>query len=180
MNSTYKRALLALLLALGVAFAYKTFPKPSAPPPKPQGEKLVGAPLVGMNYTKEGIGVFYVDGRWGGALPRFGGGGKQTCCAAIPAKWRPGIKVKIEWRTDSLWERDENGLFEKILEVPPYPDGIAGGLFVMFLPGGDVRVYSSNYDPGHPKWPDKLDFPYEECLKAKQSGQNLCEGWNKE
>ncbi|RFQ07945.1 DUF3304 domain-containing protein, partial [Pseudomonas sp. ATCC 13867] len=28
------------------------------------------------------------------------GGGSQTCCVSLPTKWRPGLKVVIEWEKD--------------------------------------------------------------------------------
>jgi hypothetical protein len=42
------------------------------------------------------------------------------------------------------------------LEVPKYPDGQVGTLWALFYPKGEVEVVSSEFAPGHPKWPGRV------------------------
>ena len=82
-------------------------------------------------------------------------GGGMMCCFSLPTKWKPGIKVKLMY---DWWQgRDKPRKYEtKLLDVPPYPDGEAGTLWALFYADGSVQVVSSNYAPGHAKWPGKI------------------------
>ena len=58
-----------------------------------------GGIIVAINHTKWAINHFSVDGQSGIDIigPYQGGGG--GCCYGVPAKWRPGMTVKIDWET---------------------------------------------------------------------------------
>ena len=61
-------------------------------------EEMASPGIVGYNHTKDrSIYYFTVDGNMGSNLGPESGGGKFSCCASIPRKWRPGIKVKVDW-----------------------------------------------------------------------------------
>ena len=55
--------------------------------------------IEAINHTKWAINHFSVDGQSGIDIigPYQGGGG--GCCYGVPAKWRPGMTVKIDWET---------------------------------------------------------------------------------
>jgi len=58
-----------------------------------------GGTIEAINHTRWAINHFSVDGQSGIDIigPYQGGGG--GCCYGVPAKWRPGMTVKIDWET---------------------------------------------------------------------------------
>ncbi len=81
-------------------------------------------------------------------------GAGTMCCFSLPAKWRAGIKVQLtyDWWNGSAANRQH---VTKELEVPQYPDGQVGTLWALFYADGSVEVVSSDFAPGHAKWPGK-------------------------
>lgn len=81
-------------------------------------------------------------------------GAGTMCCFSLPARWRPGIKVQLtyDWWNGSAANRQH---ITKELEVPQYPDGQVGTLWALFYADGSVEVVSSDFAPGHAKWPGR-------------------------
>lgn len=67
-----------------------------------QETDTVGLSLFGLNYTDVPIGIFYVNGTWGGAVTPYAAGLKTAGSIGLPDKWHPGIKVKVQWQDDFL------------------------------------------------------------------------------
>ena len=55
--------------------------------------------IEAVNHTHWAINHFSVDGQSGLDIigPWQGGGG--GCCYSVPTKWKPGMRVKVEWET---------------------------------------------------------------------------------
>lgn len=117
--------------------------------------------VTAINYTDQELNSYLFrsldePGKVAGGEPvrPFEGGG-MMCCYKLPAKWKPGIKVQLRydwWQGDDKPRKYET----KDFELPPYPDGQAGMLWALFYADGSVQVVSSNYAPGHAKWPGKI------------------------
>jgi hypothetical protein len=138
-------------------------------PPKPM---VVG--ITGYNFTGEGVQEYYVDGHWGSNLPPYGGGGKTSCCVALPRQWSPEQTVEVVW-TMGHWTTPyesrkhlsieeqirccsaEHSLSRSVLVQPYGKEG--GGVQVFFLPDDEVRVYVTDYDLGHEKHPSGMAYP---------------------
>ena len=56
-----------------------------------------GVPIEGYNHTSAAINWFDVNGGGGSNFGPHLGGGSQTCCASMPAKWYPGLTAVVEW-----------------------------------------------------------------------------------
>lgn len=109
-------------------------------------------------------------GAGGELIDPYGAGG-TTCCATLPKTWRPGIKLQVNathWVDRGL----ENGLLEvketHLVEVPQYPDGKPGELWVLRTPDGKVAIVSSDFQPDHPNWPGKIKGWPVPSLKYRQ------------
>lgn len=76
------------------------------------------------------------------------------CCYSLPAKWRKGIRVRLQY---DWWQGSDQPrqYIVKEVEVPPYPDGQVGTLWALLYPDDSVEVVSSDFAPGHAKWPGK-------------------------
>lgn len=81
------------------------------------------------------------------------GGGASVCCVALPERWRPGLQVRVDYKYGNPPARRTHS---KIIELPPYPDGVVGPLFISVLSEEEVEVISSIYGPGAEKWPGKM------------------------
>jgi hypothetical protein len=126
--------------------------------------KLAGDEAVSVtaiNYTDQELNSYLfksVDepGKVAGGPPvgPYEGAGTM-CCFSLPATWHPGIKVQLtyDWWNGSESHRQH---ITKVLEVPEYPDGQVGTLWALFYPHGVVEVVSSEFAPGHPKWPGRV------------------------
>ncbi|MDR0277396.1 MAG: DUF3304 domain-containing protein [Paucimonas sp.] len=142
--------------------------------------------IEGINHTHWSINRFSVDGR--SALdiigPWQGGGGGYF---SMPARWVPGMTVKVEWETgvaypdgfpgfaDSVayeaWYsavKAQSRQLHKIVSVPEYTAKEACGITVHFLPCDDIQVTTSCLGYGRPGYPIKtpLHLPEpESCPK---------------
>jgi len=120
--------------------------------------------IHGVNYSANTFSYVLVDpanseNRGGGELVGAYSAGGTVCCYALPAKWRPGIKIEVReiyWLPklpdDSLPEVTK----KHVVELPPYATGKAGELWVVRAADGSMAVVSSNYQPDHVSWPGKI------------------------
>ncbi|WP_434576481.1 DUF3304 domain-containing protein [Pseudomonas sp. Z3-6] len=130
--------------------------------------------LEAINHTHWAINRFSVDGRSGvdSIGPYQGGGG--GCCYVAPARWQPGMTVRVDWETGvgssagypgSGDEAKYDAWFDNIdaqkrqhskqVAVPDYTGKKVCGLTVHFLPCDDIRVTTSCYAYGSPEYPIK-------------------------
>ena len=76
---------------------------------RPAREKNVSGgsgTIEAVNHTHWAINYFSVDGQSGLDIigPWQGGGG--GCCYGVPTKWKPGMRVKVEWETGVAFADD--------------------------------------------------------------------------
>ena len=76
---------------------------------RPAREKNVSGgsgTIEAVNHTHWAINYFSVDGQSGLDIigPWQGGGG--GCCYGVPTKWKPGMRVKVEWETGAAFADD--------------------------------------------------------------------------
>ncbi|ERH62344.1 membrane protein [Pantoea dispersa EGD-AAK13] len=139
-----------------------------------------GGIIVAINHTKWAINHFSVDGQSGidAIGPYQGGGG--GCCYGVPAKWRPGMTVKVDWETGVgdmdgfpgfgddarylAWEKKmkaQNKQHRTVVPVPDYTGQKTCGITVHFLPCDEVKVTTSCVSPGRPGYPinEPLQMP---------------------
>lgn len=124
----------------------------------------VDVSLHGVNYTADTFSYRVMDpmnpkqGSGGELIDPFGAGGTM-CCATLPRKWHPDIKLEV--RTTHWPKSRPEGTLPEVKEVhsvdvPPYMDGKPGELWVLREADGKVSVISSDVQPDHPKWPGKV------------------------
>lgn len=128
-------------------------------------EEKVGLIIRALNYTDIPIGIYYVEDQWMGAVMSYNGGGSQVGGTgfAVPRQWRPGLKVRIDWRNDLMYAEDKEALRTDIVEIEPYA-GKLNYLFVAFLPCNRIKVFASKSAPGGEGFPDPSYVnPYDYC-----------------
>lgn len=127
--------------------------------PGVNGEEMLGAaiPVVGVHHYGPGhnIGTFSVNGKACGnaGRPDKNSGSDTTCYVPIPAKWRPGIKLKIKWGVNN-WNDDYTALqkgnagrwYEAVAELEPYIWS-TGAVEVHFWADNTVRLVPNTYGP---------------------------------
>lgn len=113
------------------------------------------AGVRGINYTPNYIGGFTIRGvgsDMSGGGPNiypkqvnqaYSGGGAESCCIGIPAKWHPDMVVEVKWLADKL-PYDENNRSElkwyaAKATIPPYKEKTRG-FNVSFLPGDRILL----------------------------------------
>lgn len=167
-TKTYRITITALVSVLLAAFLFIGWYWKE----KQAMDELVSPGLTIMNYTDEEVyaSVHYskfpdpADGAGYGVGPHSGGNG-LVCCVPIPTRWRPGIKMTV-WYSLKSWQKEDGQT--RIIELPEYPGGNAGDLFLSFLPDNSIELVSANSAPGHPQWPGKMQgFPEE----TKKNGE---------
>ncbi|PRA39928.1 hypothetical protein CQZ98_28760 [Pseudomonas sp. MYb115] len=110
--------------------------------------------------------------------PYQGGGG--GCCYAAPARWKPGMTVRVEWETGVAYSFDFPGYADRekymawvenleaqkrqhtqLVPIPDYTGQKVCGLTVHFLPCDELQVTTSCYAYGSPEYPIKtpLNLP---------------------
>ncbi|RNZ19100.1 DUF3304 domain-containing protein, partial [Klebsiella pneumoniae subsp. pneumoniae] len=58
-----------------------------------------GGTIKAINHTKWAINHFSVNGQSGiDSIGPFQGGG-GGCCFSVPARWTPGMTVRVDWET---------------------------------------------------------------------------------
>ncbi|MDT4823907.1 hypothetical protein FQZ97_571470 [compost metagenome] len=130
--------------------------------------------IYGINHTHWAINRFSVDGR--SALdiigPYQGGGGAWGY--SPPAKWTPGLTVRIDWETGAGGTKGFPGFADdakyeawkakmdaqkrqhsKVVPVPDYTGQKVCGISVHFLPCDEIQVTTSCYPYGSPQYPIK-------------------------
>ena len=137
-------------------------------------QNVLASTLEAINHTHWAINRFSVDGRSGIDVigPYQGGGG--GCCYVAPARWQPGMTVRVDWETGAgssedfpgigdwpkflAWEKNikvQKRQLTKIVAIPDYTGQKVCGLTVHFLPCDDVQVTTSCYAYGSPDYPIK-------------------------
>ncbi|MCK4139992.1 DUF3304 domain-containing protein [Ralstonia pseudosolanacearum] len=68
----------------------------------------------------------------------------EVCCSTFPGRWKPGMKVTIEWQRDKhpFDDNDRTGLqwLKAVAPVPEYDGRHTYGFWAIFLPGDRVKV----------------------------------------
>lgn len=141
------------------------------------GSKTVEVNLHGVNHTVDTFNYSVKNpklkgqGAGGGELIDPFGAGGTTCCVTLPKTWRPGIQLQVN-TTHWVDRGPEKELLEvketHLVEVPEYPDGQAGELWVLRAPDGKVSVVSSDLQPDHPGWPGEIKGWPVPSLKYRQ------------
>ena len=128
-------------------------------------EKTVGVNLHGVNHTAETFSFYLKDPEnpekisgGSGSIDPFGAGG-ISCCAVLPRKWEPGLKLKIHathWpkRPPSETSHEMKEVVEAA--VPEYADGEPGEIWVLRHSDGKIELVASDYQPDHPSWPGSV------------------------
>ena len=117
-------------------------------------DEMVPASVEGYNHMSDwGIASFTVDGAGGPNITPEAGGGKSSCCASIPVRWRPGMKVKVQWS----YSTTQGGPRppppqEALVEIPEYSSR-AGSIQAHFYPNHTVKVVVTTYGIEHPRYP---------------------------
>ncbi len=136
--------------------------------------------IYGVNHTHWAINRFSVDGRSAVDIigPYQGGGG--GCCYVAPARWSPGLTVRVDWETGAgssidfpgtgdwpkflAWEKKilaQKRRHSKVVAVPDYTGQEVCGITVHFLSCDEIQVTTSCYAYGSPEYPIKtpLELP---------------------
>ncbi|MEH3774633.1 T6SS immunity phospholipase A1-binding lipoprotein Tli1-KP [Enterobacter asburiae] len=133
-----------------------------------------GGTIKAINHTKWAINHFSVDNQSGIDIigPFQGGGG--GCCYSVPARWTPGMTVRIDWETGVGYSMDFPGYEDrkkylawkksidaqkrqhsKTVPVPDYNGQDVCGITVHFLPCDEVKVTTSCWSPRNANYPIK-------------------------
>ncbi|MGH8818767.1 MAG: DUF3304 domain-containing protein, partial [Achromobacter pestifer] len=128
--------LVALACAVGAARAQ--------PMPIPE---TIALRLGVINYLDEGLAPVYINQGWASGVQAHAYT-SGTCCISLPSQWKPGMTMRIEWSSDSMFRRGDNELAVRDAPVLPYEPFHSGYAWAIFLPGGEVRVQPSPAGPG--------------------------------
>ena len=148
------------------------------------GSNAQGSTIGGINHTHWAINNFSVDGR--SAIDIIGAyqGGGGGCCYIAPARWKPGMTVRVDWETGASgvsnlayefpgfadeakydsWRdkvQAQKRQHSKFVPVPDYTGQKVCGITVHFLPCDELAVTTSCYAYGTPQYPIKtpLNLP---------------------
>ena len=133
-----------------------------------------GGTIDAINHTKWAINHFSINGQSGiDSIGPFQGGG-GGCCFSVPARWAPGMTVRVDWETGQgssagfpgfadrakykAWIADidaQKRQHSKTVPLPDYNGQDVCGITVHFLPCDDVKVTTSCYTYGRPSYPIK-------------------------
>ena len=131
------------------------------------GEDTVGTSVSGVGHYggMTGIPNFYVNGQWGGNAPGWGGGGKSLCCVSLPRHPDRPVMVTVKWETCDISHIkfvngravDPDAECKSSWHEQTVPVNFAEKelqyLYVHFLPGHRVEVWSSLIAPFGTKYP---------------------------
>ena len=133
-----------------------------------------GGTIDAINHTKWAINHFSINGQSGIDIigPFQGGGG--GCCFSVPARWTPGMTVRVDWESGEAstegfpgfadyekykaWEKkmsSQNRQHSKTVPLPDYNGQDVCGITVHFLPCDDVKVTTSCWSPRNANYPIK-------------------------
>ncbi|MGE0983810.1 DUF3304 domain-containing protein [Ralstonia pseudosolanacearum] len=138
--------------------------KPSQSETTSQGDEL-GLQVRVLNYMDEGLGVVYVNGVWTGSTSSHAGGFSVAGSIGLPAKWHPGLTVEVQWRDNTLYQKDHDALYKAQVPVERYDAAVdyPAVLWLAFLADGKIRAIASSYGPKNPKFPADLKYPEDVC-----------------
>ncbi len=102
-----------------------------------------------------GIPNFYVNGQWAGAVKGWGGGGGNVCCVSLKRTPNQPVMATVKWETCDIShikyindkkvnpeDRCKSSWHEQTVVVN-FAENRRGYLYVHFLPGNRVEVWSS-------------------------------------
>ncbi|ROH63642.1 DUF3304 domain-containing protein, partial [Klebsiella pneumoniae] len=112
-----------------------------------------GGTIKAINHTKWAINHFSINGQSGiDSIGPFQGGG-GGCCFSVPARWTPGMTVRVDWETGVgdtegfpgfgndekylAWAKKmkaQNRQHSKTVPLPDYNGQDVCGITVHFLP----------------------------------------------
>ncbi|MQA39593.1 DUF3304 domain-containing protein [Rugamonas aquatica] len=123
---------------------------------QPAPPKNLGVAVRSINYSGKEVVLMAIDpqdkrnGGGGDALNPYSTGG-TICCYSIPAEWHPGLQaiVKYNLYPDPTWH-------EQLVDIPPYPEGIAGEIWLAMHEDGRAEAVVSHFDPSRPEWPGRV------------------------
>ncbi|CAB3743875.1 hypothetical protein LMG3458_06191 [Achromobacter deleyi] len=145
----------AMLVLAVLAFVSPFAAAQSAPVPE-----TLDVRLGIINYLDEGLDPVFINQGWAGNA-RLRSYSSGTCCVSIPTKWKPGMTMRVQWRSDSMFKRGEKEMMTRDAPVLPYQPFHDGYVWAVFLPGGEVRLQPSDYGPGGPGFLQGLPQPGE-------------------
>ena len=111
-------------------------------------ESTYGASVGIVNHTGNYIYSASVNGAGGANMSRWGAGMADVCCATVPSKWYPGMRVLVQW---DMPEGSKHNLKEKYVEVEKYDE--PGSIYMHFFPDDNVRVVVSRAGGASPMHP---------------------------
>lgn len=146
-----KNALRLVLLLTGMTTLLA-----SCAPVQASKPQFVGAAVRSINYGGKEVVLLVRDpkdksnGSGGDSLNPYSAGG-TICCFSIPLVWHPGLQVivRYEFYPDPTWH-------EQVVDVPPYPDGIAGDIWLAMHEDGRAEAVVSSFGPTRPEWPGRV------------------------
>lgn len=122
----------------------------------------IGVSIQGVNYSEQDFSFVLEDPKdksnIGGGEPigRYEAGGTM-CCYALPKKWYPGLRVKVD-TTYWLAKKADGTLPElnesREVDIPEYSK--PGGIWVLRQADGNPTIVVSDLQPDHPNWPGKI------------------------
>ncbi|WP_445232606.1 DUF3304 domain-containing protein [Duganella rhizosphaerae] len=137
-------------------FAGMTILLTSCAQARPAQPENLGVAVRSINYSGKEVVLMVIDpkdrkrGSGGDALNPYSSGG-TICCFSIPAEWHPGLQVIVKYNfyPDPVWR-------EQLVDVPPYPQGIAGEIWLAMHEDGRAEAVVSHVDPTRAEWPGKI------------------------
>ncbi|MXK25191.1 T6SS immunity phospholipase A1-binding lipoprotein Tli1-KP [Klebsiella pneumoniae] len=140
-----------------------------------------GGTIKAINHTKWAINHFSVNGQSGiDSIGPFQGGG-GGCCFSVPARWTPGMTVRVDWETGQgssagfpgfadeakylAWKKGIDAQKRQHSQTVPLPDYNGQdvcGITVHFLPCDDVKVTTSCWSPRN------VNYPIKEPVRMKE------------
>ncbi|WP_139167104.1 DUF3304 domain-containing protein [Chromobacterium sphagni] len=117
----------------------------------------VDSPMQIFNYTDHVITSVWINGEWAGRS-RTNENGGTTCCVSIPATYRLGITMIVNWERNACTSSNKECYekygkkdldfpqvkLQKTITLPPYDTKEVSELQIAFLPNDEVRVYADN------------------------------------
>ncbi len=126
--------------------------------------KPVPVSIHGVNYTVEPFSYVLTDpndpkNTGGGELIESYAAGGTMCCYELPRIWQPGMKVSVRlahWEGKLADDSLRQVVSTQLVEVPRFPDGKPGELWVLRTADGSTDLVLSDFQPNHAHWPGKV------------------------
>jgi hypothetical protein len=126
------------------------------------GSTDIPVSIHGVNYSDQEFTYVLQDvanpanAGGGESIGRYGAGGTM-CCFNLPKKWRPGLKIKLDYLYYMPTKPD--GTLPKIskstvVEIERYEE--PAEMWVLRNADGTMGILLSEYQPDHPQWPGKV------------------------